>query len=87
MINFGTPKFLTPAAPLLGPYAESYERRTKRTVGNSNSELASAVTDGTAMLHASPRHSQYDSLTRLVPVRATQPSSGRPPVAHDLTMR
>ena len=45
------------------------------------------VRDGGAALHASPRHSQYHSLMRLVPVRATQPSSGRPPVAHVLTTR
>jgi len=29
---------------------------------------------GGAALHASPRHSQYCSLIRAVPVRATQPS-------------
>jgi len=40
-----------------------------------------------AVLHSSPRHSQYLSLMRDVPVRPTQPWSGRPSVAHVRTIR
>ena len=40
-----------------------------------------------AVLQPSPIHSQYCRLIRNVPVRATQPSYGRPSVAHVLTIR
>jgi len=60
---------------------------SRDSVMRARSRLETGVTAGRAELHLSPRHSQYNSLMFLVPVRATQPSSGRPPVAHVLTIR